>query len=230
MTTVAPSPWPAEELPELPPGGVHVWTLALDGVPATDLLTPAERERAAGYAREEAGRRWARGRAELRRILAAYTGADPRELAIEASACVHCGEAHGKPVLAGPDGGWLRFSVSHSGDLAAIAVANGREVGVDVEAAREGRRMQQIADRWFSEAESAALRSLSGGERDATFYRLWARKEAYLKATAQGVFGEPVAFDALGAAPEGWELADLDVGVGYAAALAVAPPGFRPGA
>ena len=130
--------------------------------------------------------------------------------------------------------GWLRFSVSHSGELALLAVAHGREVGVDVEAARARRRMQGIADRSFTADEAAAIRSAATeAERDATFYRLWARKEAYLKATAEGLAGSLAAFDALRLRPPaggtGWEFADVDAGPGYAAALAVAPPGYSPG-
>jgi hypothetical protein len=121
--------------------------------------------------------------------------------------------------------GDLQSSVSHSAELALIAVANGRAVGVDVEAMRAGRRLQAIAESRFSPGEAAALRALDESERDAAFYRLWVRKEAYLKATGEGIAGGLDSFDALtGELPEGWELTDLDVGEGYAAALVLAPP------
>jgi 4'-phosphopantetheinyl transferase len=233
VSTIVPRTWPAAELPELRPGEAHVWSVALEHDDA-DVLSDAERERAARFVHERDTRLWSRARGGLRRILAAYTGADPAALAIEPAACVHCGELHGKPYLAGPDhDGWLRFNLSHSGGLVVIAVANGREVGVDVEATRDGRRLDGIAQRWFSPAEVQELRGLPDAERQAAFYRLWSRKEAYLKATAEGMSGTLAAFDALRLEPPGgaagWQFADLDVGEGHAGALAVAPAGFRPG-
>jgi 4'-phosphopantetheinyl transferase len=196
MTTLVPLPWPAGEVPELPPGAVQVWSLAFRDSEATHQ--------------------------ELRQILALYSGADPRELTIEPAACLHCGEPHGKPFVSDPRAGWLRFNISHSADLAVVAVANGREVGVDVEAVREGRRVQGIADRWFGPGEAAALRKLEGTERDELFYRLWVRKEAYLKATGQGIFLERLAGSD---PPPGWELIDLDVGERYAGAVVTGPAG-----
>jgi 4'-phosphopantetheinyl transferase len=140
---------------------------------------------------------------------------------------VHCGELHGKPYLAEPSGLDLRFNLSHTDGLALVALARGREVGVDVEAARSGRRAQGIADRWFTEAEAEQIRTAA--DPDAAFYRLWARKEAYLKATAEGYRGGLGSFEALAPERPGWEFHDVDAGAGYAAALAVAPAGYSPG-
>lgn len=233
MTAIAPAPWPpAEDPPELEPGAVRVWSLALDGAADLEILPAPERERAQRFATATLTRRWSRARAGLRRIVAAYAGAEPETLALAPADCVHCGEPHGKPYLADPACDWLRFNLSHSADLAVVAVAHGREVGVDVEVTRAGRRMEGIAGRWFNEAEAAALETLEGAEQEATFYRLWARKEAYLKATAEGIAGSLASFDALRLEPPGgaagWEFADLDVGDGYAGALALAPVGFVP--
>jgi 4'-phosphopantetheinyl transferase len=232
MTTVA--AWPPPEVPALEPGAVQVWSVDLDGEPEASVLDAGERERAGRFAHDEMTRRWTNARAALRRVLAAHCGADPAELRIERAPCVHCDEPHGKPFLARPADHDLRFNLSHSGALALVAVARGRELGVDVEAARPGRRADGIAGRWFTPEEADHLRGLPEAEAELAFYRLWARKEAYLKATAEGVPGGLASFDALRLEPAagaalGWEFADLDVGAGYAAALAVAPPGYRPG-
>lgn len=231
MTTIGPAPWPPAAPPELEPGGVHVWSVSLAGPPELDVLSAEERERAERLATERLTSRWSRARSGLRRVLAAYAAVEPAAIRLAPSPCVHCGELHGKPVLAEPPESWLRFNLTHSGELAVVAVALGREVGVDVEATREGRRMEGIAERWFNAKESALLSRLEGAEQEATFHRLWARKEAYLKATAEGIAGDLASFDALELEPPGgaagWEFADLEVGEGYAGALAVAPPGFR---
>ena len=241
MTSVVPTPWPVDDdPPELAPGAVRVFSASLSGPAELELLTAAERERAEGFATAELTRRWSRARAALRRVLAAYAEVEPAEVAIEPAACVHCGEPHGKPYLAAPALGWLRFNLSHSGDLVVVAVAHGREVGVDVESTRAGRSVEGIAGRWFNAREATALKEADAPRREALFYRLWARKEAYLKATAEGIAGSLASFDALalegaGADPtgplsdgDGWEFADLDVGDGHAGALALAPPEFRP--
>jgi 4'-phosphopantetheinyl transferase len=218
---LAPLPWPADPLPELdePRVFVHV----LDGPAERGLLTKAERERADRLVTEDLQRRWIRARGGLRQVLGAYSGVAPAALAVKPAACVHCGEPHGKPHLPGAD--WLRFNLSHSGELAVIAVADGREVGVDIEATDGGRRLDDIAARFFGPAEADEVRRLG----DPAFYRLWTRKEAYLKATAEGLAAGLHSVDAneLESRP-GWEFADLDLGDGYAGAVAVAPPGFRP--
>jgi 4'-phosphopantetheinyl transferase len=226
-------PWPPDgDPPALEPGAAHVWSIDLDGPPDLEVLSDDERARAQRFATATLTRRWSRARSGLRRVLAAYAGAEPDALSIEPAACVHCGEPHGKPYLAEPPLDTLRFNLSHSGDLAVVAVASGREVGVDVEATRAGRRMEGIASRWFNAEEAAALEALGGSEQERLFYRLWARKEAYLKATAEGIVGSLASFDALRLEPpggaEGWEFSDLEVGTAYAGALALAPPGFVP--
>ena len=171
------------------------------------------------------------GREEARRaltqVLASHLGTEPDAIRIERAPCVHCGEPHGKPYLAEPAGHDLRFNLSHTRGLALVALAHGREVGVDVEAVRPGRRAQGIADRWFTQAEADALRAAD--DPDALFFRLWARKEAYLKATAEGYLGGLGRFDALAPELPGWEFHDVDAGEGYAAALALAPQGYSPG-
>jgi 4'-phosphopantetheinyl transferase len=138
----------------------------------------------------------AAGSAELAlpEVLAAHAGVDPGDIRVDRA-------EGGKPFLAAPPGD-LHFNLSHSGELAFIAVARGREVGVDVEAIRPLEHARRIAERVFIE--------------EADFFRNWARREALLKATGAGVLG-PVPAD-------GWEVVDVDAGPGYAAALAIRAP------
>ncbi|MFI9360452.1 4'-phosphopantetheinyl transferase family protein [Kitasatospora sp. NPDC053057] len=120
----------------------------------------------------------------------------------------------GKPVVADAPG--LHFSLSHSGDLALLAVAP-RPVGVDVELVRSGRDVDRVARRFFPHQERELV--ARGGH--PAFARLWTRKEACVKA-AGGRLTEgmalPVAHAATHAtvhapAPGGltgpWRVADL---------------------
>src|SRR3954447_15740394 len=104
----------------LPPADqVHVHVFDLTPAPGGigGLLPSSDLRRA-----ERQGARWANARAALRQTLAEYLGEDPAALRIR---------DEDKPRLepASP----LRFNLSHSADLALIAVATEREVGIDVE-------------------------------------------------------------------------------------------------
>lgn len=75
------------------------------------------------------------------------------------------------------------FNLSHSGDYVLCALS-GREVGVDLQLHRAV-GLERLAGRYFSPAEADAL--LRAGDREAFFFRLWARKEAYGKLTGKGI-------------------------------------------
>jgi 4'-phosphopantetheinyl transferase len=93
---------------------------------------------------------------------------------------------YGKPALA-PDcaGCGLRFNISHTRGFAVCAIARD-EIGVDVEAS--DRRIDfRIADRYFAPEEVAVVRA-APSERTATvFFRFWTLKEAFIKATGEGL-------------------------------------------
>jgi len=170
---------------------VDVWVVPLE---RTDeeieallaTLSPEERERAGGAPRGMRKRRYVARQAALRAVLAGRTGTAPDRLSFVRT-------AGGKPALAGSHD--VSFSVSDSGDLALVAVAE-REIGVDVE---------RIRDRPIA-ARAEAL----GIER---FFERWTWLEAKGKARGVGLFG--------GRGAEAVACTSIDVGPGYAAAVAV---------
>jgi 4'-phosphopantetheinyl transferase len=113
-----------------------------------------------------------------RAVLAQYAGVPLSGLALIA-------DAYGKPRLAVPPS--LGFNLSHCGDVALLAIGHGIELGVDVEALRPRPRALQLAQRYFTPDEAAALAILSEDERQQAFYRLWTAKEAVLKALGRGL-------------------------------------------
>jgi 4'-phosphopantetheinyl transferase len=143
------------------------------------------------------------GRDSLREVLSVYLGEAANRIEIV------IGE-HGKPRLAQ---GGLEFNLSHSGGVALIAVSPTRPVGVDVEKLKPGRDFLPLAERAFSPEDSAKVREAPADERAAVFYRHWVRHEARLKCLGAGLSGSAPS------APV--EVQDLDVGPGYAAAVAV---------
>ncbi|HEY1014314.1 MAG TPA: 4'-phosphopantetheinyl transferase superfamily protein [Herpetosiphonaceae bacterium] len=210
---------------------IHVWYCDL-AQPAGDLgglLDPAERERAARFRFERDRQPWIAARAALRRILGAYLGLDPRLVRFALG-------PQGKPGLdpaLHPEP--LHFNLSHSHQLMALALA-GRPVGVDVERERFELDHAGLAAGAFSPTERAALAALPADERPRAFFRIWARKEAFIKALGAGLSQPLDSFDVSleegvaallatrpdPAAAAGWALAALRPGPGYAGALAVA--------
>lgn len=201
-------------------GEVGVWLAMLPDGPVDGLdpavLDAVERERVAAFVRDEHRYRYLAAHVLLRRVLGACLGRDPAGLTLVREACPRCGEGHGRPAVAGaPDG--LHFSLSHTGPLAAVAVA-AAPVGVDVEALPRPETVDGVAA-VLHPAEQAEV--AAGGA--AAFARLWTRKEAYLKGLGIGL-ARDLALDYVGSelpGPDGWTLADLTAPDGYAAAVAV---------
>jgi len=150
-------------------------------------LPADERECARRYLRREDQERFVITRALTRRVCAAHTGLEPHAVTFRRTSC-------GKPYLASEERTRHRkieFNVSHSGDCVLIAWTEGGPVGVDVEAVEPYRRVSftEIASSAFSADECAVLSSVTAEETASTFYRVWVRKEAVLKAEGCGVGG-----------------------------------------
>lgn len=128
----------------------------------------------------------------VRLILSQYADVEPSAWRFEAA-------EHGKPRIAWPGGGDLRFSVSHTQSVIAVLVVRGAEAGVDVERIDREFEVEPIARRFFSGLEREALMALDEPLRPRRFFQLWTAKEAYLKARGFGLLlpldGFSVSFD-----------------------------------
>lgn len=222
-----------QKVPALPLAAIHVWEFPLVVaeslfVEFASLLSPDERERAARFHFERDARKFTVARGSARSILSAYVKQSSRDLQFSYS-------HYGKPSIAGSSSGF-RFSVSHSGDFALVAVARDREVGVDIEKIREDVETDKLAERFFSAAERLAIRHLVADRRVAAFFRCWTCKEAFLKAQGVGLSRPLGSFDVevntdrkaqlLATRPSGheadtWTLYDIEAPRDYAAAVAV---------
>jgi 4'-phosphopantetheinyl transferase len=230
-------------MPQLAEPEVHLWRASLSA-PESDLaalrnlLTDDERSRGDRFVFAHDRNRFVIARGILRLILGRYLQRNPGEIRFLYG-------SHGKPAVAGKNPSRLCFNVSHSHELALYAVAQGREVGVDVEYRKDDRATDAIAERFFSPQEVLALRSLPAATRRQAFFDCWTRKEAYIKGRGQGLSiplkqfdvsvrpGEPAALLAtreLGnQEAEVWTLCDVPLEDPYAAAVAVAgPDNWRP--
>ncbi|MFG3054848.1 4'-phosphopantetheinyl transferase family protein [Kitasatospora sp. NPDC048239] len=214
------------------PDQVDLWVIPTDQPDPVvhrlrTVLDPGERARADKDVL--IGRRFTVVHGVVRLIAAERLGLHPAELAWRYG-------PHGKPEPA-VDNGPLQLSYSASGALAVLAIADGRQVGADVEELRDERVAARIANRYFPRAEAEFIaRAATPSARAARFTRLWSRREACVKAyggrLVQG-FGLPLAgpaplrLDTVGALGEGpcW-VRDIPVPGPFHAAVAAV--GDRP--
>ncbi len=163
-------------------------------------------------------RRLLAARAWRRRLLARELGCDPREVPIVV-------DGRGKPRVAGSADVGLRFSASRSRDLTLVALSRRIEVGVDLEAVDPATDVDRFAARFLTEIEQRALARHPAEQRRNALFACWTRKEAYLKATGEGLSvslatvevwtgdDRPVTW-------AGWSVHSLAAGPGFAAAVA----------
>ncbi|MBN1451243.1 MAG: 4'-phosphopantetheinyl transferase superfamily protein [Anaerolineales bacterium] len=210
---------------------VDIWRVSLDlAVASVKLLgcslSVDESQRAARFHFPADRDRYIAAHGCLRDVLSRYLRFEPSQLNFSAN-------DYGKPALNGHE---LEFNLSHSGDLALIAVSRGHKVGVDVERIRTDVEHDSIASRYFSPNEVSELAVVPPDQREIAFFNCWTRKEAYIKAQGLGLSLPLDSFDVSLTPNEPailratrpdtrvafqWMLLSLDVDFNYAAALAV---------
>lgn len=165
---------------------VHLWFAQLplpvaQIYPLFSTLSTDEQARAEKFRFERDRHRFIAGRGMLRAILSRYLEISPEQITFSY-------QLHGKPILQSRHQSSLRFNVSHSHECAIYIVADQREVGVDVEYQRTV-DVEGLAKRFFSAYEYRTLRTIPAEQQLRTFFHLWTCKEAYLKATGDGLVG-----------------------------------------
>lgn len=218
---------------ELPADTVHLWQRTLENsAPDLDacyaLLNSEERAKAARYRIERPRSDYILTRGTLRALLSRYLRRHPTEISFRYT-------EHEKPNLTSDTD--LRFNVSHSDGLALLGFTRTREIGVDVEKIRPQVDVRQLTERFFSVHEGSAMRDLSGDDLHSAFFRCWTRKEAYIKASGEGLSLPLHQFDVsieadpkqalLGTRPDAsearrWSIRNVSIRPGYAAAVCVA--------
>ena len=144
-------------------------------------LTRAELARARKFKSKAKYREYVITRGLLRRTLCQVAGLDLTGVDF------NYGE-HGKPGLENSaSAGAVAFNVSHSHGLALVALTLGGRLGVDLEQVRPEVEWQELAERYFSEADYRTLQSQAPDARRRAFFTCWTRKEAFVKALGAGV-------------------------------------------
>lgn len=163
----------------------HVWFVDLDVEPKphhSETLSQGECDRAAGFVFGRDRKRFVAARTALRSILSTWVDIPAGELEFVYG-------SRWKPSLAlWCRVGDLRFNLSHSQGCALVALAHGQEIGVDIEQVRHLDDVDAIVSQEFSNGEREVFDSLPTHARGDAFFRAWVQKEAYLKATGEGLY------------------------------------------
>jgi len=220
---------------------VHVWRVSLD-VDAAEVkslapvLSDDERARAARFCFHKDRENFTVARGILRMLLGRYLNKEPGRLEFSYG-------PHGRPMLRNENSvDDFCFNVSHSKGLALYAFTRKRQIGIDVEWIRSEMASEQIAERFFAPQEVATLRALPAIAQLEAFFNCWTRKEAFIKASGEGLSlplhrfavsltpGEPAEILTIDGEPKTaalWSLREIRPGTGYVAALAVKGHNWR---
>ncbi len=218
---------------------VHIWQADLN-LPWSKIeqlqqtLSPDEQQRADRFRFDRDRQHFIASRGILRQILSNYLDCHPSKLAFTYS-------QKGKPSLLTDNSPGkqekLEFNISHSCGRALYAIACHRKIGIDLEYIRPV-EVQNLAKRFFCPAEYHGLTQLPKTQQEKAFFHAWTCKEAYLKATGEGIIGLekvevsinpdfPAKIIKIAGNSQGislWQIEKLAVNYGYMAAVAIQPP------
>ncbi|AFZ24736.1 phosphopantetheinyl transferase [Cylindrospermum stagnale PCC 7417] len=216
----------------LSPNDVHVWQINLEQPEAqlqsfAQTLSSDEIARADRFYFPKHRQRFIAGRGSLRAILGRYLGIEPAKVQFDY-------QPRGKPMLAEifANSG-LFFNLSHSENLGLCGVSCG-QIGVDIEYIRPVSDIESLAKRFFLPREYDLLHALTANLQPEVFFRYWTCKEAYLKATGDGIAQlEQIEVSLTPTEPakllidQDWSLLELVPASNYLAAVVVAGDAWR---
>jgi 4'-phosphopantetheinyl transferase len=221
-----------------PESDVQIWIAHLDSISTKEIerlvesLDTSERSRAEKFRSKQDRHRYVTAHGLLRLALGETLRRPANALVLEKS-------GDGKPQLrqSPHDERRLKFNLSHAAGWALIAIGWDRELGADLESAeslpKDDESLSKLAARVLSKRELQIWNAIPNQvKRREAFLRMWTRKEAYVKATGEGLRHDLANIELpAGAAPfdvtsakrpaDRWIVHDLSVPAELTAALAV---------
>lgn len=191
---------------------VHIWQIQYDNylfdLNVERFLSPNEKQEAERFIYFHHKQFYKFTHAFLRMLLGYY-------LKIETTSIMIFKNNYGKPYLKDPNN--LKFNLSHSENFIRYALTRGQEIGIDVEWIEKDIDWKEIAVRFFNKLEYEFILSLPTEHQKHWFYRIWVRKEAYLKASGYGLSIPLSSFSVL----DNKSVIDLPTKEGYISALSL---------
>lgn len=169
-------------------GEIHLWLASYDEIANESLysayrglLSDAESAQEPRFYFARDRRRYLVTRALVRTVLSRYApSVRPNEWEFTTN-------AYGRPHVVNAAGRDLTFNISHTRSLIVLGIANGRELGVDVENVVERKACIEVADHFFAPVEVADLAQLPPHQQQFRFFEYWTFKESYIKARGMGL-------------------------------------------
>jgi 4'-phosphopantetheinyl transferase len=176
----------SEVITPLDKDSVHIWSAPYKDLKqhlpfARDFLSQQEREKSFDFLKPADAERYILRHAMLRYILSTYTGGHPRLLPIENG-------IRGKPGLH-PDSDFhdISFSLSHADQVVSVGIVLNHSIGIDLVKTDSGYPFHEMIEYLFTPMEKERMERIAPDLRYLLFFRIWALKEAVVKATGDGI-------------------------------------------
>jgi 4'-phosphopantetheinyl transferase len=187
------------------------------------MLDEAEQKQAQKFNHVLLQQRYVVIHGRLRQLLGQLLNKPPEKINIKKA-------EYGKPYLA--DYPELAFNLSHTADRVVVAVGWNCQLGVDIELCKPRINLSGLVNKCFAEEEVTYWTQLPEAQKNQDFYRFWTRKEAFVKATGQGIVSglhhcvinpeKPTGFLRVPAQcgkASAWHVLDIELGEGVCSAL-----------
>ncbi|MEB3292059.1 MAG: 4'-phosphopantetheinyl transferase superfamily protein [Synechococcales bacterium] len=176
---------PHLQIPQIQIPQIQLWQTELDRTEEelqylSSLLSKDEKARAQRLKNQIHQQRFIAARGLLRLLIATQLHEKPDRLQFTYT-------NQGKPQLSYPALPYLHFNLSHAQNRVLYAISTHHPIGVDLEPLKPMQDALALAQRFFTPAEAATIAALPDHERSHFFLRYWTCKEAYLKATGDGL-------------------------------------------
>ncbi|MCW9012433.1 MAG: 4'-phosphopantetheinyl transferase superfamily protein [Gammaproteobacteria bacterium] len=172
---------------------IHIWLNYLNIHQARlkhlyPYLSEEEKERSEKFKFFKHRKRFIASHGFMRSVLSTYFHKSAGELKF-------CYSERGKPeLLLTADEPDIRFNLSHSNNLAILAVCKNHPIGIDIEYMGRKNEWAKLIRRFFTPTEQAGIFSLPEKQQKNAFFQVWTRKEAHMKVTGQGLHLAPGQF------------------------------------
>ena len=172
---------------QLPNNQIDVWKIEIPKHYSEEnnllsLLSENEKMRASKFATSALASRYIISQGILRRILANYLSINPEAISYTFG-------TYKKPYLEDKTSN-IQFNLSHSGDMALVAISSEDEVGVDIEIINEKALEKNLAPSILSPNEFTAFQRMQKMQQIEAFFSAWTHKEALLKLMGVGLYKE----------------------------------------
>jgi 4'-phosphopantetheinyl transferase len=159
---------------------IHVWSAHYTDLERhfrilSDSISRQEQETACTFRKSADAKKYIIRRGIVRSVLAWYTRCTPEKL-------VFIIGKNGKPELSPDASAGVSFNLSHTEEKVFIGVTKKHRIGVDIVSMDPSYHYRDAAEYLFTPAEKAFLVKTEPSQRYQVFFRIWAAKEAVIKA------------------------------------------------